>query len=99
MSYIELMFFVSLFGGLALLFGRRVIPVKYRIAYAIACSVYALVLIIVIDVNLNFPINTSTVKDKSQLAPYWLVLIYLSGNYIMLGAILSCSKNIFKSET
>jgi hypothetical protein len=99
MFYIELVFFAFLFYSLGLLFGRHVIPVKYRVAYALTCSVYALVLIFAIDVNLNFPINTSTLKGQSQLAPYWLVIFYLSGQFIMLGAIVSCSKKIFKTET
>ncbi len=96
MSYIELVFFAFLFSALGLLIGRYVIPAKYRLVYAITCSVYALVLIFMYDVNLNFPINTSTLKDKSQLVPYWQVIVYLSGNFLMLGAIVSCSKNIFR---
>lgn len=81
-----------MFGGLGLFIGKYIIPGKYRAAYAITCSIYALGLILLLDVNLNFPINTSTLNDKSQLAPYWLVIVYLSGNFFMLGAIMSCVK-------
>ena len=98
MSYIELVFFAFLFFCLGVIVGRQVIPANFRVAYAIACSIYALLLIFIIDVDLTFPIDESTVRGKNQLAPYWQVIVYLSGNFIMLGAIMSCSKNIFKDK-
>ena len=99
MDYIELVFLGVLFSGIGFLFGKYLIPTGYRTAYAIACVIYGLVVIVFLDIDLNFPLNTSTTNDKSQLVSYWLVIVRLSGKFIFIGAIVSASEKAKEIET
>ncbi len=94
MDYIELLFLGILFSCFGYFIGRFIASLKYRFVYALGCSAYAFFLILFLEVNLSFPLGNTTFSDTIQLAPYWLVLIALSGRFLMVGAFLSCAKKL-----
>jgi hypothetical protein len=97
MEILELAFWAFLFVAMGMLIGKFVIPKRFRVFYAVISSLYGLLLIWFLDVNLNFPIRTTTIAN-GELAPYWLTLMDISGKFLMIGAFLSCRKSSSKTQ-
>lgn len=98
MDMLEFGFWALLFFALGLLAGKLIVSFRLRVVYTVVVLLYALLMVEFLGVNLNFPLGVSTL-ESGDLAPYWLVLMALSGRFLLIGACLSFSHNLFKVRT
>ena len=99
MEYIELIAFGVLFTGIGLVVGLYLVPDKYKLVYGVLCLFYGISVILFSGMNLNFPIRTSELMGGGGNAPYWLIIINLSGKFLPIGALSSWAGSIKKNET